>query len=564
MASMASNRRMRRMVVIPCVVATSSSSPTSGTPSLRPSPLSPLLSPPRGGEPGNKATGEHVFLANGLMEVNPDGRHPMFDLMDRGAAQWDAKLERQSTTLEEAVREYKRRHGRAPPKGFDHWWYWCEKHDVRLPDEYDQIHRDLAPFWGMHPADLARLQSDHEAHVDSYTIGKDRASDPIGVLKMVLSYSGPGTQEDAHLEQAQDMIDSLADVQHFVPPFRATFSPHDNPNLFSDWEVKTDMLRAAAAGEYIDLSHPPERWTPARTPSLLHHSSQFLSSPRGPVPDRLLIPQFSMCKTLLHGDIRPATPIAWVADTDPAEDVPWAAKAEERLLWRGTDSGIWAAAGSPWRGSQRNRLVRLANARNGTVRILPPRATRGERVGAAEAWRATRVNPAMMDVVFAGHPGSCEAAVCDMMRTELPFTGEHMGHAEAGAYKYVFDTDGNGWSSRFKRLMVSRALVFKSTVYPEWYAGRVQEYVHYVPAQMDYADLHDALAFFRGGLNGENGHDDLAEQIAGAGRAWARAYWRREDLTAYMFRLMLEYARLFSLDREAASYGDANLEQDLE
>ncbi|KZP10784.1 glycosyltransferase family 90 protein [Athelia psychrophila] len=287
MASMASNRRMRRMVVIPCVVATlvlvahfrdtlaapfssfsspfssSFSSPTLKVVTVVVEQPHTLLHGPEptstkgGGEPGNKATGEHVFLANGPMEVYPDGRHPMFDLMDRGAAQWDAKLARQSTTLEEAVREYKRRHGRAPPKGFDHWWYWCEKHDVRLPDEYDQIHRDLAPFWGMHPADLARLQSDHEAHVDSYTIGKDRASDPIGVLKMVLSYSGPGTQEDAHLEQAQDMIDSLADVQHFVPPFRATFSPHDNPNLFSDWEVKTDMLRAAAAGECASFFPSP-------------------------------------------------------------------------------------------------------------------------------------------------------------------------------------------------------------------------------------------------------------------------------------------------------------------
>ncbi|KZP07098.1 glycosyltransferase family 90 protein [Athelia psychrophila] len=525
--------------------------------------------------------------------------------MDRGEAQWDAKLKRQSKTLMEAVMEYKRRHKRSPPKGFDHWWYWCEKHNVHLPDEYDQIYRDLEPFWGMDPVDMRRLQAEHEDDFDSYTIGKSRTSDPVSVLKMRLSYHGEGTHEPAHIEQAQDLIDLLEDVQDFIRPFRATFSPHDNPNLLLDREVKTNMLRAAAAGEYVDLTDLPEvnldGWIaacdpsspmrqipidfnippppahrktfiydhvksmdPCEHPTLLHHSGQFLSNRPGPVPDRYLVPQFSQCSTQLHGDIIPASPIAWVGDTDPDDDVPWGEKVEERLLWRGRDTGLWHAPGTPWRGSQRVRLVRLANERNGTVRILAPRATRDERVGDAEVWRATRVNPAMMDAVFAGEPTDCEGEVCDLMNAELRFTGEYMGSAEAGKYKYVFDTDGNGWSSRFKRLMVSRSLIFKSTIYPEWFAGRVQEYVHYVPVQMDYSDLHDALAFFRGGLNDENGHDDLAEKIASAGREWARTYWRKEDLTAYMFRLMLEYARLFSLDREAASYGDADLDLDLD
>jgi hypothetical protein len=37
----------------------------------------------------------------------------------------ETKLARQSRTLEEAVREYKRRHGRNPPKGFDKWYAHC-------------------------------------------------------------------------------------------------------------------------------------------------------------------------------------------------------------------------------------------------------------------------------------------------------------------------------------------------------------------------------------------------------------------------------------------------------
>lgn len=125
-------------------------------------------------------------------------------------------------------------------------WYWCEKHNVQLPDEYDQIYRDLEPFWGIDPVDLKLMQSQHESHLDSYTIGKDRIADPLSLLKVSFSYHGEGTSDKAHRSQAWEMIDTLKEVQEFIPPFRAVFSPHDNPNLFTDWEVRTQMVKAAA------------------------------------------------------------------------------------------------------------------------------------------------------------------------------------------------------------------------------------------------------------------------------------------------------------------------------
>jgi Ni/Co efflux regulator RcnB len=48
-------------------------------------------------------------------------RHPILDLINNATKTWEDKLARQSKTLEEAVREYKRRHGRKPPRGFDDW-----------------------------------------------------------------------------------------------------------------------------------------------------------------------------------------------------------------------------------------------------------------------------------------------------------------------------------------------------------------------------------------------------------------------------------------------------------
>ena len=63
------------------------------------------------------------------------------------------------------------------------------------------------------------------------------------------------------------------------------------------------------------------------------------------------------------------------------------------------------------------------------------------------------------------------------------------------------------------------------------------------------------MTFFRGGgVNGDDAHEELAAKIAEAGRyvylfivflliiiiffrrEWAKTYWRKQDMTAYMFR----------------------------
>ena len=85
-------------------------------------------------------------------------------------------------------------------------------------------------------------------------------------------------------------------------------------------------------------------------------------------------------------------------------------------------------------------------------------------------------------------------------------------------------------------MMASHSLVFKSTVFPEWFQDRIQEYKHYIPVQLDLSDLYDSLTFFRGDLNGEGAHEELAARIAHDGRDWAKTFWRDEDMTAYMFR----------------------------
>ncbi|KAF8576914.1 glycosyltransferase family 90 protein [Ramaria rubella] len=564
---------------------------------------------------------KHTYRADGLLEVNPRGKHPIFELITRAETQWRRKVERQSKTLEEAVAEYKRRYKRVPPKGFEIWWDFVDFHEVKLVDEYDSIHARLQPFWGVAPAVLRAAQAQWESKEDTFTIGKNPGATRVILLNDTMGGSHIGR------ERVQDQLGLLEDVEVWLPPFRATFTMHDGPTQFVGWELRRQAEEAAERGEYIDVQRvaasqlirgwaaacPPTYPIHTHTPPPLPTSPIHLQPPRpssapksfihnhplsmspclhpthltlsgflsqyhyphqhGPTPDRMLAPTFSICVSPLHNDILSAVPEQWVEEV--GVDPQWEDKIDTRLLWRGSNTGALHAEGKEWNVSQRIRLVEMGTRRGGVTSVLMPRGgmmgdVDGEEVVDDEdmdmvvpGWdgavgRGTRVstsalNAAFMDVAFVGRPIQCRGAVCETLQKMFEWR-KRQTWREAWEYKYIMDIDGNGWSARFKRLMTSNSLILKSTIFPEWYTERIMPWVHYVPVQIDLSDLYDILAFFRGDFAGTGAHDALAKRIAHAGKAWSEAYFRREDMVAYQFRLFLEYARVMSEDRDAMGY----------
>ena len=82
--------------------------------------------------------------------------HPIPKLMADAQTKFKKMITGQSKTLADAVREYKWRYGRNPPKGFDEWFEFAKENGVKIIDEYDQLFRDLEPFWGMSGEELRR------------------------------------------------------------------------------------------------------------------------------------------------------------------------------------------------------------------------------------------------------------------------------------------------------------------------------------------------------------------------------------------------------------------------
>ena len=175
---------------------------------------------------------------------------------------------------------------------------------------------------------------------------------------------------------------------------------------------------------------------PCLHPELFYRHGQFLSHELGPNPQREMVPLFSFCSTMIHHNIR--VPSTYGYDLPHADDPDWNNKLEERLGWRGSNTGILHATGKRWRQSHRDFLVSFANELNGTTRVLLPTKSKREQVGALKVVKKSKLNPAILDIAFAGKPGECEEATCRLLETVFAWK-KMQSPAEAGNYKYILD-----------------------------------------------------------------------------------------------------------------------------
>ncbi|GHJ84047.1 hypothetical protein NliqN6_0449 [Naganishia liquefaciens] len=310
-------------------------------------------------------------------------------------------------------------------------------------------------------------------------------------------------------------------------------------------------------------------------PSLSKQHGMLIVNDRGPSP---MVPVISYCKTTHNNDIM-GVALDAMNKTLPA--MAWKEKTIDKVVWRGSFTGAFHGEQFHWRNSQRERMVTLANNREDhmmdvlvqqgrklkrkeySLESLNERFLDIEPVGGAvQVSSEPRVGSnCQLTAAFSGPSFTCfmgahlfassHPKVCDQMLEEFTF-GDMMTPETALKYKYTVDIDGNGWSSRFRRLLTSSSVILKSTIFPEWNSDILIPWYHYVPLKVDYSDLYDIMVYFAGSPDGQvKGHDDQAARIAQRGRAFAVDRWRWEDMQSYMLLTILEYQRVLSRDRQA-------------
>lgn len=126
-------------------------------------------------------------------------------------------------------------------------WSYVQKHNVLLPDEYDQIHNDLQPFWGLDPTYIQKQQKRRQKELETYTI-KVRAGEVTVEFDDNL-LPEDAVQRRAAIARGKAQVELLQEVEKYLPDLWATFSAGELPSQFIEANLKKATVAAAASGK---------------------------------------------------------------------------------------------------------------------------------------------------------------------------------------------------------------------------------------------------------------------------------------------------------------------------
>ncbi|GAA5868829.1 hypothetical protein JCM8547_002841 [Rhodosporidiobolus lusitaniae] len=508
--------------------------------------------------------------------------HPIHGLMREAKGLWEEKKKQQSETCEEAMEEYKRRYGRRVPEGFQHWWYWAKQNKVQLLDEYDSIMDHIEPFLARRPSEIRR----HLQILEDTPDGEGRDHTILHLEKgKVIKRSG-GSWRPAVPDGFEFLLEGIS---HMLPDMVVALFLHDASHTQISYAGMQEYRKAAREGRFVNETEmrlqgdEPFTWrertcapdsdyirqitgldnfTPPPGPAFVRNHPRemsYCSNPQnlplhgatsGGIYIRNLEPSFALSRTGPDGDIVWPSTIQY--ELNPKNESSFREK-QDKIVWRGSPDGIFVGRDLKWRQSQRFRLLTLANSNDTSPRLVRQTAT--DKLGREYQLDVTSnlkdLNARFSDIRATNGPVQCEEMLCEHLRKTMEFVPK-ASLEEMADHKYVMDVDGNAYSARFRTHLMSNQVPFKATIYEEFYTSKIQPWLHYVPVKMDYSDLYNILTFFSGADDAQRtgNHDDLAEEIAKAGREWAETHWRVVDMQAYVFRLLLEYGRVLDPERE--------------
>lgn len=524
----------------------------------------------------------------------PATSHPMWSLITQSQKEFEDLKARQSTTLHEAVAEYRRRYGIPPPPNFDKWYNFAKENGVQLIDEFDTIHQSLTPFWGLKPATI-RARAREALGYDNNLLG-------------VLIRHGNITKIDGGREWMQEALKGMTEkFISYLPDMDLCFNIHDEPRVMLQHD---DLARLVATALNIAMPaanavpeprnqwswHPIDMndgtrieeakrtrfnrmnyqasWTHSRlscspdsaarsleeepednfnsyavgalgfiynhtafsdicnSPSF-RNSYGFFAGPNAFSVVQDLFPIFSQSKISSFQDIIYPSPWYWYGKVtyDEKLDMEWREK-EDKMYWRGSTTGGYARDGG-WRFQHRQRFVSRVNAAD-RAKIL--QSTGGDTSSAT--WTTKDVfRPDFADIfdVKFSEIGQCDLGDCRAQK-EYFTVAPKAAQSDAWQSKYLLDIDGNAFSGRFYAFLKSKSLIYKLAVFREWHAEFVKPWVHYVPLSLRGEEWIESVRWFAGVDEGRR----EAERIALAGRDWANKALRNVDMEVWFFRLLLE------------------------
>ncbi|WZH40678.1 CAP10 domain-containing protein [Fusarium acuminatum] len=490
--------------------------------------------------------------------------HPVETLGLQATDIFNSVLKSQSKDNKSAIAEYRKRYGMEPPPGFDAWFQFAKQHQSPIIDEFDIIHKSIAPFLKISGKGFSK------AMIKLY---KTKGSE----LWLCEFKGKTGKTKCRHPYRSFDRHYSLlfnelfSDLAGVLPDVKFLINHFDEPRVMIPPEGKRDDsfrlkdMSLKPTWKTLTSHCPSPRGGSRRSvngdintfglPFVTNHSSEIdlCQHPEykdlngafiNPKTFRLiegLAPVMSTGAFSTMGDILFPSP-AYVEDEflyQPQQDMPWSQK-KDNLYWTGSTTGGYALD-DQWRNHQRQRFVSLAQNLD-----QQPHSYLRQVNGVVSNVKSLFLNGRLYDVGFT-RIFQCERKYCRDQKTYFDVKS-WANKDKAFGSKLVYDLDGNGISGRYYKLLSSNSLPLKQALLREWHDERLMPWVHYIPVSQSLGELPELVTYFTSTKAGQK----LAERIANQGSKWMGQAVRKVDMTVYTYRLLLELARLQDPAREAS------------
>ncbi|KAJ7683894.1 hypothetical protein B0H17DRAFT_1181503 [Mycena rosella] len=390
----------------------------------------------------------------------------------------DELYARQSASLEQAAARYTLKNSRSPPPNYDRWYRFAKSSGC-LIDDYDQVHRDFEPFYQLakdDPAFFKRMVDRGTQMVIAADVGMKTFRVKSGKVKMT-------DRRGSHYHGG--WISILRNMRTMLPDMNLVFNHRDEPRVVFNPcipEARAGALNVSDAAPFRNAPRPTSEYYkdeehclvpngPKGFMTYANDASSFLSSSASADFTTDLYPVLSQSKIspcfsdiLFPSEFHYARS-TWSPKYKFRDNIAWNNK-KSVLYWRGQSTGGWIS-GTNYHSFPRFKVLDIA-----------------------------RAHPGLMDVAISEFYGwFCKLDECDAaaIKAEYNITGVASPRDDGYKYKYVLDLDGNAFSGRYLGLLRSGSLVFKSTLFTEYFSDWLRPFEHYVPVLPDLSDLVERI-----------------------------------------------------------------------
>lgn len=503
------------------------------------------------------------------------GYHPMTVLHRNAKKAWDEKVARQSRTLDDAAEEYVRRYKIRPPEGFGKWFEVAQQNNFVLVDEFDGMMEAIQPLWGVDPWELGtrlRKAASQDAsilgvQIKDQHIAKPNAEELTKLPWNITEYLTPEIIK--HIPSVEFAL-NLLDTPRVLLPYdtfslllqRSDLRVHDNVDISpseeeelseeihfmnisyqNPWEELTlacpmtsraRTLSHATVGGYTSevggfVTDLPKSKDICNSPPL-RRMHDFIDQPKEQSFTRSVIPILSRNRLSTFQDL--LYPGPWSPDLESeyplSEDPEW--KQKESAVSLPFADEPPEQRDDP----QHQSLFEFISLDKSKATFLhkteaPYKTKHGRSPSARQSLWQTRDDSTTISQI-------------------LPLLRINDTTAQALSRKYIFTIDSSAQPSdvRFFRLLRSRSTVLHQAMLHKWYDDWIIPWIHYLPVRMDVDDLPEMVRFLTQDSEGR----DLGHQVAQESRDWALRVLRKVDMQLYVWRLLLEYARVVDTQRK--------------